>query len=129
MPPETLRDVRILLVEMSNMLSKIVTAALASASDIVVAGHVADTKDLVSQIRLSGADAVIVQTDRPRTAATFLPLLHTFPTLKVVAIDSAGCGFLHQLRPYSFRFPEVSAEVLLSALRAPSTPVRRAAAP
>jgi len=44
----------------------------------------------------------------------------------VVAIDSAGSGgFLHQLRPYSTRLAEVSVKVLLSALRAPSTPIRR----
>jgi len=119
--------VRILLAGMSNMLSNIVTAALARAPDIVVAGHVADTDNLASQICFTGADAVIVQTSRPSAAATFLPLLHTFSTLKVVAIDSTGSGFLHQLRPYSFRFAEVSAEVLLSALRSPSTPIRRAA--
>jgi hypothetical protein len=114
---------------MSNMLSNIATAALASAPDIVIAGHVADTEDLASQIRSTGADAVIVQTSRPNIAANFLPLLHTFSTLKVVAIDANGRGFLHQLRPYSFRLTEVSAGVLLSALRAPSTPIRRSAGP
>src|SRR5271169_3540957 len=81
----TLHRVRILLAGMSNMLSNIVTAALARAPDIVVAGHVADTDNLASQICFTGADAVIVQTSRPSAAATFLPLLHTFSTLKVVA--------------------------------------------
>jgi hypothetical protein len=123
------QHVRILLAGMSNMLSNIVTAALASAPDIVIAGHVADTEDLASQIRSTGADAVIVQTSRPNTAANFLPLLRTFSTLKVVAIDATGRGFLHQLRPYSFRLTEVSAGVLLSALRAPFTPIRRSAGP
>jgi len=109
------------------MLSNIVTAALAPAPDIVVVGHVADIDDLADQIRLTGADAVIVQTNRPGAATTFLPLLRTFSTLKVVAIDATGSGYLHQLRPYSFRFADVSADALLGALRAPSTPIRRAA--
>jgi hypothetical protein len=125
-----LERVRILLAGMSNLLSNIVTAALAEASDIVVAGQVADAGDLASQIRLTSADAVIVQTSHPSAVATFIPLLHTFPALKVVAIDSTvSGGFLHQLRPYSSRLAEVSVDVLLSALRAPSTPVLRAARP
>ena len=117
---------RILLAGMSNMLSNIVKAALAQAPDIIVLGHVADDGRLASQIRLTSADAVIVQTSHPSAAATFSELLHTFPALKVVAIDSAGSGgFLHQLRPYSTRLAEVAVKVLLSALRAPSTPIRR----
>jgi hypothetical protein len=120
---------RILLAGMSNLLSNIVTAALAQASDIVVAGQVADVDDLPTQIRLANADAVIVQTSQPSVAATFIPLLQTFPALKVVAIDPTGSGFLHRLRPYSTRLAEVSADSLLSALRAPPAPIRRAIRP
>lgn len=112
------------------MLSNIVAAALARAPDIVVAGRVADDADLASQIRLTKADAVIVQTSRPGAAAIFAPLLQTFPALKVVAIDATGSGgFLHQLRPYSIRFAEVSADALLSALRAPPARIRRKTGP
>jgi len=115
---------------MSNMLSNIVTAALAQAPDILVAGHVADDGDLAFQIRLTGADAVIVHSSNPGAAANFKTLLHSFPALKVVAIDITGSGgFLHELRPYSIRFAEVSAGALLSALRAPSTPIERTAGP
>lgn len=122
---------RVLLAGMSKMLSSIVTAALAEAPDMVVAGNsTAADEDLVSQIRLTKADAVIVQTSRPGAAATFIELLRTFPALKVVALNAAGSrGVLHQLRPYSIRFAEVCVSALLSALRAPSTPIRRMAAP
>jgi hypothetical protein len=115
---------------MSNTFSNIIAAAFAQAADVVVVGHVAVDGDLASQIRLARADVVIVHTNQPSEPAAFTPLLHTFPTLKVVAIDSASRGgSLHQLRPYSIGFTEVSVEVLLSALRAPSTPIRQGAGP
>jgi hypothetical protein len=123
---EALQKVRVLLVGMSNMLSEIVTATLAQAPDIVVAGDVAYDEDLGLQIRATAAGAIIVQTTHPGTAATFIRLLHNFPALKVVAINASGSvGFLHQLRPYSLRFAEVSADMLLAALRAPSGAIRR----
>jgi hypothetical protein len=110
--------VRILLAGMSNMLSAIVTAAIAHAADIVVAGRVADGEDLGTKIGLLSADAVIAQTDRPDAAESFLPLLHSFPALKVMAINcDCSRGFLHQLRPQSIRLPEISADLLQSVLR------------
>jgi hypothetical protein len=115
---------------MSNMLSNIVTAALAQAPDIAVVGQVAGYGDLAPHIRSTAVDAVIVQTSHPGAAATFIELLHTFPLIKVVAIDPTGStGFLHQLRPYSTRVAAVSVDGLLAALRAPSPPVRRAKSP
>jgi hypothetical protein len=111
---------------MSNMLSSVVTAALAPAPDLVVAGQVGADEDLTVQIRLTRADAVIVQSSRPGAADSFVPLLRCFPALKVVAIDGTSSnGFVHQLRPYSFRLPELSAHLLQSVLRAPLAPARR----
>src|SRR5690242_15861257 len=101
---------------MSNMLSTIVTAALARVPDIAVVGYPAHDQDLTAQIRLTGADAVIVQTRHPGALPNFLELLEAFPALKVVAIDLEGQrGALHQLRPYSIRYPEMSVDVLLAA--------------
>jgi hypothetical protein len=116
-----LHHVRILLAGMSNMLSSIVSAALAQAPDMVVAGHVSEGKDLVSEIHRTGAEAVIVQVGQPGADESFAPLLHSFPALKVVAIDgTCSSGFVHQLRPYSFRLAELSADMLQSVLRADS---------
>jgi DNA-binding NarL/FixJ family response regulator len=121
---------RILLAGMSNMLSNIVTGALAQAPDIVVVGQVPADQDLALRIRSTAADAVIVQASRPGTAAAYRELLHAFPALKVIALDATGGGgFLHQLRLYSTRFAEVSVDALLMALRAPSVPIRRTARP
>jgi hypothetical protein len=109
---------RILLAGMSNMLSAIITAAIAHAADLVVAGRVGDDEDLATKIGLIGADAVIVQTERPDVAESFLPLLRGFPALKVMAINSdCSHGFLHQLRPQSIRLPEISADLLRSVLQ------------
>jgi hypothetical protein len=118
--------VRILLAGMSNMLSSIVTAALAQAPDLVVAGQIGRDEDLTAQISLTNADAVITQSGTPGAVERFVPLLRRFPELKVVAIHSASnSSFVHQLRPYSARLPELSADVLQAVLRAPFAPVRR----
>ena len=113
------RDVRILLAGMSNMLSTIVTAAIAQAPDIVVVGRAGENEDLALKIGLTSADAVIVQADRPEAVKNFVPLFRGFPALKVVVIDGdCSSGFLHQLRLHSIRLPELSADLLQSVLRA-----------
>jgi hypothetical protein len=113
----TLQPVRILLVGTSNMLSNIVTAALAQAHDLVVVSNIGEHEDLASHIRLTSADAVVVQAREPGGVERFAPLLRSFPALTVVAIDPTGSGFVYQLRPYSIRVAEFSADVLQSVLR------------
>jgi hypothetical protein len=107
---------------MSNMLSHIVTAALAHAHDFVVVGNIGEHEDLFSQIRQTSADVVIVHSRQSGGSESFLPLLHSFPALTIVAIDPAGSGFAHQLRPHSVRIAELSVEALQSVLRADSDP-------
>jgi hypothetical protein len=110
--------VRILLAGMSNMLSAIITAAITHEADIVVAGRVRKDEDVATKIGLIGADAVIIQTDRPDLAESFSPLFRSFPALKVMAINSdCSRGFLHQLRPQSIRLPEISADLLRSVMQ------------
>jgi len=100
------------------MLSGIVTAAIGQAPDIVVAGQVRENEHLATKVSLTGADAVIVQTDRPDAPESFMSLFRGCPALRVVAIDGdCSRGFLHELRPHSIRLPALSAEVLQSALQ------------
>ena len=107
------------------MLFSIITAALAEAPDLVVAGQIGDDEDLSAQVSRTNADAVITQSDTPAAIDHFVPLLHRFPELKVVVIHSASnSGFVHQLRPYSARLPELSADVLQAVLRTPAPPRR-----
>jgi hypothetical protein len=104
---------------MSNMLSDILTGVLAQTPDFVVAGNVGEGEDLAMEIRTNRADALILQSDQPGTTDSFASLLRNFPALKVVAIDATGnSGFVHQLRPYSVRIDELSADALQSVLRA-----------
>lgn len=108
---------RILLVGLSNMLSDIVTAALGPLPEITMIGRITGSGNLARKIRLMKADAVIAQSSEPANSGPFLPLLRSFPALKLVAIDSAGAtGFVHQLRPSSLRLTELSAGVLYTAL-------------
>jgi len=110
--------VRVLLAGMTKMLSNIVTAALAETPDVAVVGNVANDQELAAQIRATAADAVIVRTRRPGSAAPFMPLLLAFPLLKVVAVDANGrSGSLHELRLHSIHLAEMAADVLVSALR------------
>jgi hypothetical protein len=119
--------VRILLAGTSNMLSSIIRAALAQVPDLEIVGQVGEHEDLTAQIAFTNADAVITQSSPPGAIERFAPLLRRVPGLKVVAIDGASnSGFVHQLRPYSTRLPELSAEVLQSVLRAPIAAPRRA---
>lgn len=113
---------RVLLVGMSKMLSDIITAALAQAPEIVVIGNVSRGEDVAFEIRLANVDAVIMEVSELGVPENFAPLLRSFPALKVVAIDSSGhTGYVHQLRPFSIRLAELSAEILQSVLRVNST--------
>jgi hypothetical protein len=123
---EALQQVRVLLAGMSNMLSNIITGALAQAPDIVVTGQVGKDADLAAEVRGVSADGVIVQTSQPEAGEVFAPLLRIFPALRVLAIDAAGRnGFVHELRLFSIPVAELSADVLQSALRARSAPPSR----
>jgi hypothetical protein len=106
------------------MLSSIITAALAEAPDIVVAGQIGEGEDLAAEVRATGAEAVIIETSRRPAAGSFAPLLGLSPilkVLKVVAIDSAdGSGFVHELHLCKIPIAEFSCDALLSVLRAPS---------
>jgi DNA-binding NarL/FixJ family response regulator len=109
---------RILLAGMSNMLTSIISAALEQSPDVIIAGSCSEHDDLALQIRVTQADAVLMQVAEPGNAVRFRALLLSFPTLKVVAIASDGKrGFLHELRPRSTRIVELSAASLQAALR------------
>lgn len=113
---------RILLSGMSNMLASLITGVLTQLRPMIVVGRADEGDDLISKIRLTHADVVIMQSSDPGHTDDFEPLLRGFPELKVVAISGDGSsGFLHELRPYSLPLPELSAEVLLTALRFGST--------
>jgi hypothetical protein len=115
---------------MSNMLSSIIIGALAQAPNILVFGQVGEDADLASEVRGTSADRVIVQTSRPGAGKSFAALLRTFPALRVVAIDGTGRnGFVHELRLHSTPLAELSADVLQSALGAPSAPTSRDRSP
>ncbi len=105
------------------MLVNVVTAVLAQIPDMIVAGSIRDGDDIASQIRVTRSDVVMIQATQPGNADAFLSLLREFPTLKVVAVaGGASEGFLHELRPHSMRLPDLSAEVLQTALRAVPAP-------
>jgi chemotaxis response regulator CheB len=110
--------VRILLAGMSNMLAAIVTAVLTQLPDTIVAGAIGEGEDIVTRIRRTRSDVVVIEASEPGNPNEFAPLLRKFPGLKVVAIASGtNNGFLHELRLHSLLLPELSAEVLQTALR------------
>jgi chemotaxis response regulator CheB len=115
--------VRILLCGMSNMLVSVITGVLARFPDMTVVGRAGANDDLFTMIGSTQADVVMTQSADPDRIADFEPLLRGFPVLKVVAIAVDGnSGCLHELRPCSLPLPELSAELLSTALRSGSTP-------
>jgi hypothetical protein len=108
--------VRILVAGTSNILFDIISAALAKAPDMEVAG-VADSDDLISEISQMKANALITQNSKPGDGSNFIELMHSFPGLKVVAIANDGSyGFVHELHVQSKRLGELSADALQAAL-------------
>jgi hypothetical protein len=84
---------------------------------MIIAGSASEHDNLAVQIRVTQADAVLMQVAKPSDTVRFRPLLLSFPTLKVIAITSDGKrGFLHELRPRSTRLRELSAASLQAAL-------------
>lgn len=108
---------RILLAGMSTMLSNIVSAVIEQLPDSTVAGRVEDRALLLVEVGLVNADVVMLQDPHPEAAQSFLTLLRSFPTVRVVAItDDGSSGYLHEMRLTSAHLPELSACVLQAAL-------------
>jgi hypothetical protein len=101
------------------MLSSIVISVVADEADLVITGHVAQGRDVMTELYRTNSDALIVQTARPNAVEPFAGIFSAFPNLTIVAIDkSCSTGFVHRPGPRSAPLPELSAATLRAALRA-----------
>ena len=114
---------RILLADMTAMLASIIDVVLGGAPDLVVAGRSRAGDDLVAQIRLAHADVMMMSSPDPGNIDNLVALLGNCPSLRVLAI-AADCssGYVHELRPHSTRIANISAEVLVAAVRGQASP-------
>jgi hypothetical protein len=101
------------------MLTRIITAALQQSPDIIITSMAGEGDALADQVRATQADGVITQVVEPADFEGFRPLLMSFPSLKVVGINSDGkTAFVHELYPRSTQLLELSTATLLAALQA-----------
>jgi hypothetical protein len=113
-----LREIRVLLARMPNLLLDILGHLVASEPDITVVGWVQDAEDLLTAIRRARADVIILGQAAEGAWGDYAVLLFARPTLKVMAIDVSGkTGVFCELRPQYTSLGELSAEVLRDAIR------------
>jgi DNA-binding NarL/FixJ family response regulator len=113
-----MRRIRILLAGMPRMLRDMITDILALHAEMMVAGNMQDTADLVAAVRKTRADVVIVNEPAMGPAQNHQELLYSRPHLGVLSITSDGRQFyVHKLRPVRTALGEVSPESLVQAIQ------------
>ena len=113
-----MRRVRILLAGMPRMLLDMVTDIVAPHAEIMVAGKMQDTADIVVAVKKSRADVVILNEPTTGPSQNHQELLYSRPHLGVLSITSDGRQFfLHKLHPVRIALGEVSPESLVQAIQ------------
>jgi DNA-binding NarL/FixJ family response regulator len=113
------KQIRIILAEMPQMLLDIVSEIVASEPDLTIVGVLTGKANLEEAVRLSHADIVVLQqTSNPAQAGDTAPRLASRP-FKVLAISDDGRqGLLYELRAQCTAIGEMSAVDLVAAIRA-----------
>jgi len=112
------RRIRILLAGMPRMLLDMITAIVALQAEMMVAGEMQDTADIVVAVKKTRADVVILSEPAIGPSQNHQELLYSRPHLGVLSITSDGRQFfLHRLRPVRTALGEVSPESLVQAIQ------------
>jgi hypothetical protein len=100
------------------MLLDILGHVVASERDMVIAGQVADDENLLSAVRRTRADVILVRQAVEDERRKYASLLFARPKLRIVAIARDGStGLLYELRPQRIALGRLSADALRRALR------------
>jgi DNA-binding NarL/FixJ family response regulator len=112
------RRIRILLAGMPRMLRDMITDIVAPQAEMMVAGTMQDTADIVVAVKKARADVVILNEPAIGPSQSHQELLYSRPHLRVLSITSDGRQFfLHNLRPVRTALGEVSPESLVQAIQ------------
>ena len=114
-----MQSIRVLLAHLPGMLSDILRRAIAGEADMTVAGETADLGRLALVERGALPDVVIVGLEDGNLPSPCRSLLETCPRVKILVVAAGGrAAVLHEFAPRAIPVPEVSAEALLTAIRA-----------
>ena len=113
-----MRRIRILLAGMPRMLLDMITDIVAPHAEMMIAGEMQDTADIVVAVKKSRADVVILNEPAIGPSQNYQELLYSRPHLGVLSITSDGRQFfLHKLRPVRTALGEVSPGSLVQAIQ------------
>jgi hypothetical protein len=105
----------VLLADLSPLLGDIVTASLATRSDVQVVRRTLAGQDLLAAAVAESAQVVIVARCDPSDLDALDPAFTRAATISVLALAENGAwACLHQLRPDMSRFDDISAATLAS---------------
>jgi DNA-binding NarL/FixJ family response regulator len=112
------RRIRILLAGMPRMLLDMITDIVALHADMMVAGKMQDSADIVAAARKARADVVILNEPAIGLSEDHQALLYSRPRIGVLSITSDGRQFsLHKLHPVRTALGEVSPGSLVRAIQ------------
>ncbi len=117
--------IRVLIIEMPQLMTDIVKEIIARQPDIELAGIIASAAGAERAVRRGHADVVLCQLQRDELPAVYRALLETCPRLRLLAIDPGDrTGSVYELRPT--RSPlDVWPEGLVDAIRAGGASARQ----
>jgi DNA-binding NarL/FixJ family response regulator len=103
---------------MPRMMVDIVRDSIAHHEDIDVVGEVDGEDGLLDAARMMKADVILLAATDAADSGAYDALLYQRPRLKILTITADGrYAFLHQLMPDVMPLGEVSASVLVDAIR------------
>lgn len=120
-----MKPIRVLIVEMPQLMTDIAKEILAGRADFELAGVVADARELSCALPPAGADVVLCRTGRAVLPAIYRELFESHPHLRLLAIECGDrSGSIYELR--ASRTPlDVRPTALVDAIAAVGAPPRR----
>jgi hypothetical protein len=116
-----LKQIRILLARMPEMLCDVLGHIVTSEPDMVLAGQIIGDEDLLAAVQRTRANVVVAQQDTDDEREKYASLLLRRPRLRLVAIAGDGrTGLLYELRPQRVALGKMSADTLRKSIRGPA---------
>jgi hypothetical protein len=111
-----IRQIRVLLMNMPQLLLDMIRALIVSFEDIRVISGAVIQSDIFAAAATAKADVVIIA-DKNALTEDCMRVLYRLPKLKILMISQDGRrGLLHELRPRLATIEEISVESLIRAI-------------
>jgi DNA-binding NarL/FixJ family response regulator len=120
------QPIRVLLIEVPQLLSDIIKGIISSYEDINIVGEITIPDGLFRAASTARADVIVLHNAAVSTDNCY-ELLYRRPRLKILAITADGRqGLLYELQPSVQAFGEMSAENFIAAIRSGTSVAGRA---